>query len=407
MRKLDLNNIQVATSETARDINRRVVLNLIRSRQPISRADLARSSGLQRSTVSAITEQLIAERWVREGAVGQLPRGRKPTFLHLNAERAAVLGVNLRPIRTDVALTDLSGRFLAQQSFATSDQPKEFIAELSRCLRTMIKAQRGIEYEGIGISVPGRVDPRTQRLIFAPNLQWGEVDLKTPLEKATGLSVELENAATACALAELWFGTQTEGARNFAIVTISEGIGVGLVVNGERVRGASGLAGEFGHIALHESGPRCQCGNYGCWELFASNTAALEFYRQAQLSLRNGRRSGKREVLATDTVPTTTIEELLRLVEQGDAPALAAVQQMAQHLGQGLAMVIMALAPEVILLIGEITTAWAQIEPILRAEVQTRCRVPRLPRLVPSDHQTQPRLRGAVALILQKHFGLP
>lgn len=400
MRKMDLNNIQVATSETARDINRRVVLNLIRSRQPISRADLARSSGLQRSTVSAITEQLIAERWVREGAVGQLPRGRKPTFLHLNAERAAVLGVNLRPIRTDVALADLSGRFLAQQSFATSAKPKEFIAELSRVLRALLKAHPHTQYEGIGISVPGRVDPQTQRLIFAPNLGWGEVDLKTPLERATGLSVELENAATACALAELWFGPHSDAARNFAVVTISEGIGVGLVVNGERVRGASGLAGEFGHITLREAGPRCPCGNLGCWELFASNQAALEYYRQAVQSSRNGKKP-------LPALASPTIDDLLRLVERGDASALVALQEMARCLGQGLAMVSMAIAPEVILLIGEITTAWLQIEPIIRAELHRRCQVPRQPRIIPSDHLRQPRLRGAIALILQKHFGLP
>lgn len=397
MRKLDLNNIQVATSETARDINRRVVLNLIRSRQPISRADVARSSGLQRSTVSAITEQLIAERWVREGAMGQLPRGRKPTFLHLNAERAAVLGVNLRPIRTDVVLADLSGRFLSQQSFATNETPQAFLAELSERLRLMLEANRGIEYEGIGISVPGRVDPQTQRLIFAPNLQWGEVDLKTPLEKATGLAVELENAATACALAELWFGPHSDAARHFAVVTISEGIGVGLVVNGERVRGGAGLAGEFGHIALDDAGPRCGCGNLGCWEMFASNQAAIRFYQEAQSLSHNEKRAA--------AVPT--IEELLQLVARGDALALHAVEQMAHYLGQGLAMVIMAVAPEVILLIGEITTAWAHLEPILQAEIQRRCRVPQLPRLVPSDHLRRPRLRGAIALILQKHFGLP
>src|SRR5436309_886701 len=96
-RKIDLSNFQVATTRTARDINRRIVLNLIRKHQPISRADLARHSRLQRSTVSAITEQLIAERWVTMGALGDLPRGRKPTYLHLNGDRAAILGVDIRP----------------------------------------------------------------------------------------------------------------------------------------------------------------------------------------------------------------------------------------------------------------------------------------------------------------------
>ena len=97
MRKINLSNFQVATSETARDINRRILLNLVRMRQPISRADLARYSGLQRSTVSAITEQLISEQWITEGALGHAPRGRKPRFLHLNSERAGIIGVDIRP----------------------------------------------------------------------------------------------------------------------------------------------------------------------------------------------------------------------------------------------------------------------------------------------------------------------
>src|SRR5919201_5870154 len=105
-RNIDLSNCQVATSETARDINRRIVLNLIRSHQPISRADLARHSGLQRSTVSVIIEQLIDEQWVIEGANGHAPRGRRPIFLHLNKERVGIIGVNIRPATTTIALAD-------------------------------------------------------------------------------------------------------------------------------------------------------------------------------------------------------------------------------------------------------------------------------------------------------------
>src|ERR671929_1008852 len=111
MRKIDLTNFQVATSETARDINRRIMLNLIRRHQPISRADLARHTGLQRSTVSVITEQLIKERWVTEGASGHAPRGRKPRFLHLNKERVGIIGVNIRPATTTLALADLDAQF--------------------------------------------------------------------------------------------------------------------------------------------------------------------------------------------------------------------------------------------------------------------------------------------------------
>src|SRR5215510_381509 len=119
MRKIDLSNFQVATSETARDINRRIVLNLIRSHQPVSRADLARHSGLQRSTVSVIAEQLIQEKWVKEGAIGQAPRGRRPRFLHLNKDHVGIIGVNVRPATTTLALADVDGHFVVQDSLPT------------------------------------------------------------------------------------------------------------------------------------------------------------------------------------------------------------------------------------------------------------------------------------------------
>src|ERR1700739_54536 len=125
MRKIDLNNFQVATSETARDINSRIMLNLVRKHQPISRADLMRHSGLQCSTVSVITEQLISEQWLREGAVGTTSRGRRPTFLHLNENRAGIFGINVRPFITNMALANLEGRFLVQESIPTATSPDE------------------------------------------------------------------------------------------------------------------------------------------------------------------------------------------------------------------------------------------------------------------------------------------
>src|SRR5215813_12780573 len=157
MRKIDLTNFQVATSETARDINRRIVLNLIRNHQPISRADLARHSGLQRSTVSVITEKLIEEDWVKEGASGRVPRGRRPRFLHLNKERMRIIGINVRPVTTTLALADLDAHFAAQESFPTPPKPQQFVAVVSQRIRQMMRMRPEIAYEGIGVSLPGRV----------------------------------------------------------------------------------------------------------------------------------------------------------------------------------------------------------------------------------------------------------
>src|SRR6201988_3408948 len=143
MRKIDLTNFRVATSETAPHINRRIVLNLIRSHQPISRSDLARHSGLQRSTVSVITEQLIDERWVIEGANGHAPRGRRPRFLHLNRERVGIIGINIRPAMTTLALADLDGRFIAQESLPTRQDPEQFVQDLVPRLKNLTKVRPG------------------------------------------------------------------------------------------------------------------------------------------------------------------------------------------------------------------------------------------------------------------------
>jgi predicted transcriptional regulator len=140
VRKIDLNSFQVATSETARDINRRIVLNLLRTRQPLSRADLARHSGLQRSTVSVIVEQLISEQWVNEGAIGHLPRGRRPRFLQINDERAGVVGINVRPAQTTIAIANLNAQFLAQEQMPTASDPRQFVDELTQRAKAFVNA---------------------------------------------------------------------------------------------------------------------------------------------------------------------------------------------------------------------------------------------------------------------------
>ena len=277
MRKIDLTNFQVATSETARQINRRIALNFIRRHDPMSRADLARLSGLQRSTVSAIVDQLIDEGWVTEGAVGRAPRGRRPRFLHLNVERAGILAVELRPEITTVGLAGVDARFVEQASWPTPHTPEAFVRKLARTVATMRRAYPKIVCEGMGISVPGRVSA-TRRLVFAPNLRWGDVDLASLIESAVGLPVVLENAANACALAELWFGRHSEDIQHLLAVTVSEGIGVGMLVNGQLVHGGQAMAGEFGHITIDEDGPPCPCGKRGCWERYASNSAAVQHY---------------------------------------------------------------------------------------------------------------------------------
>src|SRR5262249_119150 len=153
MRKIDLTNFQLATSETARQINRRIALSFLRLHQPMSRADLARRSGLQRSTVSAIVDQLIKEKWVTEGASRRASRGRRPRNLHLNVERAGILGVELRPETTTVGLAGLDARFVAQTNFPTGADPEQFVRALAQASQELRRAHPRIVCEGMGVSL--------------------------------------------------------------------------------------------------------------------------------------------------------------------------------------------------------------------------------------------------------------
>lgn len=390
MRRIDFTNTLVASSETARDINRGVLLNLIRRRQPISRADLARVSGLQRSTVSLITEQLIREKWVVNGPVGRLPRGRRPTFLRLN-DRRAILVADVRPVHTIVAVADVNGKFLAQQTISTSRSPQTTASAIAGALRGLMGSHSGLVFEGIGISIPGRVDQATQRVMFTPNLKWPQFDLfdlKGPIEKATGIRVQLENAANACALAEVWFGYM-EKIRDMVVVTIAEGVGTGIFINGQLACGLNGMAGEFGHVPLDPNGPACTCGGKGCWEVYASHRAALRYYHESSI-----------------TSDGLSFQDLLALAESGNELALRALDKMAHAVGKGLRLVVAGIAPEEIIIAGEFTRLWERFGPVIEAELASAVLVGNPPRVRPASAEpSMARLRGTVALVLQKHFG--
>jgi predicted NBD/HSP70 family sugar kinase len=389
MRKIDLTNFQVASSETARDINRRIALSLIRQRQPISRAELARQSGLQRSTVSAIIRQLIDEAWVREGASGNVLRGRRPRFLHLNVERAGILAVDIQPAATRVGLADLDARFVMRATWATPETPAAFAKALAQTVKEFRKATPEIVHEGMGVSLPGRID-QSGRLVFAPNLGWPSIDVRHLLASAVGLPVVVENAASACALAELWFGQHPDDVRHLVAVTVSDGVGVGLLLNGQLMHGHHSMAGEFGHVVLDETGPPCSCGQRGCWEQYASNSSALKHFLRASPS------------------SSLTYRDLLHSAERHDARAIETIERQAHYLGIGLAALVMGLAPQIVVIVGEITAAWDRVGPIVADVMRRRSMASSgAPQIVPTDPATEPRLRGAVTLVVQQHFGAP
>jgi predicted NBD/HSP70 family sugar kinase len=383
MQKVDLAYAQLASSEIARDINRDVILEVIRANQPLSRAELARLSGLQRSTVSLIVDQLIEERWVRDGGTAHLPRGRRPTMVGLNDD-LVMLVADIRPKAATVAIVDLNGRFLSRAQMPVTSDPEKTIAGIIESMHRMKQNHAQRSFEGVGIALPGRVDSTTQRLRFAPNLGWRDFDIKAAFEKGTGMAVEMDNAANACLLAETWFGGM-DGVRNAVLVTISEGVGTGILSNGQLIYGEHGMAGEFGHVQMDAQGPLCGCGARGCWEVFASSSAALRYYAESKPS-----------------ATARTIEDLFRLASEEDAKAIAALTKQAEYVGRGLRTITAALAPEIILIAGDIVAAWARLAPVIEKALSEASLTGLKPRLKPTHEAEVARLRGAAILVVQR-----
>ncbi|HZD50816.1 MAG TPA: ROK family protein, partial [Silvibacterium sp.] len=290
--------------------------------------------------------------------------------------------------QSSVAVVDLNGRLLSRSLIPLGADPATAVDMLTDCILRLKANFPRKSVEGIGISLPGRVDPRSERLIFAPNLHWPNFDIKRVIERRTGLPVALENAANACLMAELWFG-RMEGVMNAVLVTISEGVGTGVFLNGHLVTGRNGMAGEFGHAVLDPNGPVCGCGMKGCWETFASCRAALHYYADLAHSAK-----------------ALTFQQLLSAAEEGDPHAIEALRRQAAAIGRGMRLIVAGLSPEVILVAGDVTSAWHRFGPIIEEQMADLTLAGSPPRLMPTHEGEVARLRGAAALVLQRRSSL-
>ncbi len=405
MRKIDPGRFQIATQGTSREINRQIVLNLVRANQPISRADLARTMGVRRGSVSLIVSDLLESGLLVEGATGKSDRGRKPTFLYIDSRRRTVVAVDVRATQTFVMVADLLGKPLTGVTrFPTERDPKRLIATLTARIHGMLDDHGGVSAcEGVGVAIPGMIEQATMRVMHAPQLGWRNVDLREPLAAAVGLPVQIENSGRACALAQLWAmhtAAPGLGSGDLVFVTVSDGLGLGVIVHGELLRGRHNAAGEFGHVPLTMDGPRCSCGATGCWEAYVSNRATVARYFG-------------RPVESADPVPAAeqdfTIEDLIARARGGDAGARSAIQATGRYLGAGLISVVSVFDPARVYIGGEITAAWDLIEGEVRAALVGRALTPAAAamELRPVAASEYPRLQGAAALFNAAKFAAP
>jgi predicted NBD/HSP70 family sugar kinase len=387
-RRIDLKRIHTAHFGTMRAINRQIVLNYVRDRGPISRAEIARRTELQRSTISEIVDSLLEEGLVEEVGSGQSTGGRCPTLLALRANGAAAVGIDIAPTHTTVAASDLAGRVLEREVFETTRDFDKTIARAASAARRLAAQSPGL-ISGVGVSLPGLVNPSTGKLIYVPYFNWRDLDVGRPIAAATGLKVAVDNDANAAALAELWFGRgEVSEARDFVMVFISEGVGTGIIFDGQIYRGEGGAAGEFGHMIIGERAPvPCSCGGYDCWEAFASGRAAVARYAAL---------GGPRQM------------SFARLIDRalgGETAARKALLETAHYLGRGISNLVVGFSPEIVVVGGAITRAWELVSSVLEESVMRSVRRDLPPaRITPSTIGEEASLMGALSLVLADKF---
>jgi predicted NBD/HSP70 family sugar kinase len=262
-------------------------------------------------------------------------------------------------------------------------------------VREIIAGDRSGAVAGVGISLPGLVDPATGRAVYIPFFRWRDWPIAEEIEKATGLKARVDNDANAAALAELWFGRpEVGGSRDFIIALVAEGIGTGIVFDGQIYRGERGAAGEFGHMIVGQNGPvACSCGNRDCWEAFASERAAVARY------LKN---AGTPEVEPARVGFAEVVERALG----GEAAAIEALTETAHYLGIGISNLIVGLSPETVIVGGQITRAWPIILPSLEETIKRSIRRGLPSARIVASTLTEPTLLGSLSLVLASKFGL-
>lgn len=388
------NGFKMVDVHDVRDINQTVFLHLIRERQPISRADIAKHTGLRAGTVSAIVNRLIKNGLVYEGTEAPSSGGRPPKNLYINAESFYVLAVDIGVLDTAFAVSDFNGRILQQKSILTEGKPENFLNRLADEIGKLIKAQYSrARFAAVGVSVPGLIDRETGTLEVSPNLEWQNVPIRKILEDRLELPVYVENDANAAAFSELWYGPVSEASvRTLLFILVVEGLGTGLIINGELHVGSRLGLGGFGHMSIDPNGELCSCGRRGCWETFASERATVERFHR---------------VTAKQGLPLVGLPDLIALANNNDEMAMESLKITAEYLGEGISNLVHGIYPETVVIGGDITAAWPIIEPIIRERMRSRYLVSPNQIIVRPASVDRPSLFGAIPIALQNYFRSP
>ena len=394
--KVHVDNIISADHKIIRMINRANVLNLIREKSPISRVDISKITGLNKSTISNIVSELIDEGLVFEGHQGESAIGRKPITLSLN-ERSRIMGViDIRLTDTTIAVCDIGGNVLEMRQFPTECGESNGIPFVNKCGDTL--AEMFSSYKetkaGVGMSIPGLVDSNRGFFYLPKSIGWKNIPIRTMLEEKVGCNVIVSNDAASGACAELWFAEEARNLSNFVFIWVCEGIGVGMVMNRSLYRGYSSLEGHFGGQIIKVDGKWEEISSNNTWEDNASNTGVVNRYYDSM----NSTPTNKTEA---------EMQKIVDLAKEGNANAVRALKETARYLGVGLANINNGLGPERIILSGKILQVWDIVFPEIITQMQNLSIYDVIPvekLVIPTSLKSSP-FDGAKALVISEVFG--
>lgn len=354
-----------------RELNLSSVLRLIYKEEPISRAGLASMTGLNKSTVSSLVEDLLDRKIIHETGINSVGTGRPAMQLEINAKVGAVIGVELGVDFVGVVVTNFLGKVLGRKQVSTDpaasqektfDQAQALIDEMILLCRHL-----GLRVLGLSFSIPGTVDLDAGILIFAPNLHWHNVPIREIFHTSTGLKVFIENDANAAALAEHLFGV-AKNLKDFIFVFAGVGLGGGLFLNGQLYRGKGGYAGEIGHTSIiaEPFQQPCHCGNLGCWETYTNQDSIIRRV-QTRLDLKGS--SLISSLMDKQNAPLS-ISIINQAADAGDTDAIISLAEAGTAMGNGFAGLVNIFNPEQIILGGPISIAGNHLLPSIRQSVK-------------------------------------
>ncbi len=393
-----------------RENNLSSVLRLIHSQAPISRAQLAVVTGLNKSTISSLVDDLIASKLVNEAGSNSTGAGRPATMLEINPHAGLIIGVELGVDFVSVAVTDFLGNITwrRREDANPNEGQQKMIDQTLRIVHEAMNAgkKKNTHFLGLGLATPGTVDLKEKVLIFAPNLHWRNVPFGKIFSEQTKLKVFVENDANAAATAEHLFGTARR-CQDFLFVFAGVGIGGGLFLNGKLYRGKNGYAGEIGHspIMAEPSQTVCHCGNRGCWETYANQYSIIQ---RVQARLEVKRTSIIPKLMAEHNSPLT-IPLIKQAADAGDREAIDSFAEAGHAMGQGLAGLVNIFNPDKIILGGPLSLAGEYLLPSIR-ETVSRHSMPEIDQqaeVVLSPFGPDASLIGAIAIVADDVLSVP